>query len=669
MKELYKEKTSDVGGTLDEIYKTELNYKTSWMKEARRCVAYTNGAQNVKATSSVMVDNQPIEEDTRERAYDTNEIEPIARTLVSYMTRKKPTIACYASSNLEQDKNVAKISEKLLDAKYDLDHEFENSRQAAYWALTLGSVFRKDFWDVTKGAYVGSIDDKGNPVYNEQGAQNLELSGLNNSVILTPFSITVDHSQTNFDEMPYIGEHYVMDVDWAREAFDRNEPGYLGTADKIAEDNSLGECLDALEELKYTVPYVGSTKERSKGKCLISEWYLRPNREFPKGRMLIKAGGQWVYDSESSYFLDMEDVMYHPYGHFRFEMFIGRFLGKSLVSPLIPLQIRLKEINGAIVENANTLAKPNIMAAEKQLVKGIINGKGAQIYTYKHVPWANRPPFVMEGTPLPTQFFQERQNIIDSMVRIAATNFVMQGQPPSGVSAAAAIQMLLENASNQHSDMMLAWERFHEEGFQKKLRIIHKFQKYPDKRLEKYVRQFCRDSLLSEVKDFVGSSDLSDGITVKIQTGSMIPKSEITQRETYKELAKDGLLGPMKDPTPEGAKLRNQMLERLGESPFDTEETIEVKKAKWENQRMKDGMPVEVSPYDIGPIHRSIHVGELQDPFFLENADDKVKIAYDDHIKAHDEMDASKQPPQPMLDKDGKPIVPQGMPANPALSG
>lgn len=662
MKELYDENEVIVNGFVKEFLADEQKFKQTWAKQAKRQLAFANGDQRVDTAtgaSPIMVNSQPANYmyDNRQNVYQTNEIEPIVRTLTAYMCRARPTAECFpASWDDEEQKNVAKLAEMVHNAKYDIDNEYQNSRMSAFWSLSVGNVYAKDFWNPDKGPY-----------------------GSNDTAILTPFSVSIDHSIVDFDKQPLIVESYMIDKDWAKEVFNQEGPGYTGKAAEIGEEAPDIGTLNTLEEIKYSLPYIGyQYPGNPKNKTLVNEIYIPPSRDWPKGRFIINCGGKTVFSSlrelGSPYYMPLEDEMWHPYTHFGFEPYVGRALFKSLVEQILPLQIRLNEINGAILENANTLAKPNIMAAVNQLKKGVLNGRGSNVYTYQVIPGA-QPPFAFEGTPLPSQFFQEKKQLIDTMVRVAGTNFVMSGTPPTGVTAASAIQTLLENASSQLSDVMISWEKFHERRFTKKLRVIHKFMTHPDDKLTNYIKLLNKNMLEKQIKDFVGQTDLSDGIVLKIQYGSMIPKSELAKKDLYKEMAKEGLLGPITDPTPQGAKLREQMLERLGEKPFDSEEGVEVKKAKWENDRMMQGLPVEVSQYDIDAIHLPCHVGELQSPTFLEKASDEQKIAFDNHIQEHKAKQAqamaAMQPPPGVVPEGGPeaPIppelppeaVPQGM--------
>lgn len=666
MKKEFYENPDQALSFINELWGEDQKNKSELGKLWQRCAAFSNGNQALNTftspTAVVSGNNFFISpnQDTRSKMYITNEIEPIVRTLISYMTRAKPGVDIFALDKSGEGRGRARLAERILDAKYDLDREAYNSRVAAYYALNFGTVFRKDFWDSTIGAdaSVPVFDELGNPVVDpmsgEVQIQN-QKTGDNAVSILTPLSISFDWSVVEFNRWPWIMESYLMPVEWIHKAYDRNEPGYTGKATNVTEGGDVGTSIRYLEQLKYQTPYTYGNGARTdlKNKALVQECYFEPCEEAPHGRMIIVAGNQVVYDSFNKgqdlgcpYFMPYQDVMWHPYSMFSYSLYVGRSLGKGLVESLIPQQMRLNEINGAILQNANTLAKVDVLAAIGQLKRGVMNGMGGQIYTYQLLPGAP-PPQKWPGVPLPAQFFKEKQDIIEQMVREAGTNFVMQGQPPQGVTASSAIEQLLENANSQQSDMMLSWSDFHTSGFTKKLRIIRNFNKLPNDQLINYLRSIDRDALDEEIQSFVGE-DLGDGLTLKIESESMIPKSQKFRKDLFMELAKGPFAQFLTEDSPRGETLRAQFLERMGAEGLDTPESADEKKAKWENERMIRGEPVEVWEEDIGPIHLSCHITQAKDPKFLERASDEVKQAYMMHIEQHKMIDAQKAATQQM---------------------
>lgn len=667
MKELY-ESSDKACDYLKEMAKEDDSFKKSWSRIAKRCVAYANGDQSKSGSSdnrgieSIIIGNQPVmSKDNSVAGYQGNEIAPVCRTLGSFLCGNKPSATAENGSDRTEDKNIAKVSEKILEAKYDIDDEYNNSSLSAFWSMATGSVFAKDFWDSSKGDFRTV-----NPA-------TLEPEGDNEVAILTPFQMINDNSITDFNKSRWVGEHYLSDVEWARDVYDREDAGYTGKAADIQEANDMSEVLKHYEDMKMAVPFIGSKSSgKSKGKCLVKEFHIKPNATYPLGRYIIQAGGCTVYDSPaeigSPYFMEYSPTMWHPYTHFYWEPYVGRLLGKSLVEQLIPLQMRLNELNSAIVQNAGTLAKPNILSAKGQLEKGIWDGGGYKVYIYNNIP-AVGPPQFQSGMALPAQFFNERDSITEQIVRIAGTNFVMNGGVPKGVTAAAAIQQLLENANTQQSDLSNRWHIYHEQRFTKKLRLIHKFNQIPNEALNKKLKLITRGCLDVQIDSFIGATDLSDGIYVNIEQGSMLGKSKVAEREIYKELLGSGGLSPvMAEDSPRGNKLRTELAEKMGVSPLEVEETNEVKKAKWENQRLMKLLPTPVGEFDIHAIHLPEHKIEIQNPSFLESATPEQMASLTQHIYEH--MAAEEQAMMMEQQKQMQQAMMQGLPAGaPAPDG
>lgn len=629
--------TDDLGqlvSLMDDIRKEEENgFKQQWGSFNKKCIAYMNGENPNSATynggtyttSPLLIQNKTNLKRGADQHYQTNEISPAARTLVSYMTRQKPTIDVFSMDDDDIKANaVAKVARQVSDACYDLDNELGNNRDAANWLLATGTVFRKDFYNLKKNR--------------------------NEVAILSGYQISFDYSITNFDNLRWIKEDYISDVDWVRAAYTSDQPGYTNKAQDVEDDGEIGEILRQLEDMKTSVPYRGQGKRKLSGKVLVSEMYIEPTDEYPQGRFIVKAGNEIVYATmkgmDNPYYLGNGDQMWHPYTPCIYEKYVGRAFGKGLVEQGISIQKRLNEINGAILKNANTVAKPNIFTLEGQLKRNYMNGEMANIYTYEMVPNGEKP-YIEMGTPLPQQFFNERGMLVDSLVRIFGTNFVMQGQPPTGVSAASAIGQLLENANNQHAPAMQNFATFIQKGLTKKLRILKKFNTEPNKELNQYLRMMAKKSYNTEFQIFVGATDLADDLYVKIEPSTMIPKSEVAKNDLYQTIIKEGILAQkLQEDSPRGEKLVAHLFEKMGLDKLPTEANNETKKAEWENQRILLGLPVEVSEYDVGAVHLQCHVGLIQNPDFLEGATDEQKLALQAHIDEHNQAEAEKMAEQ-----------------------
>jgi len=657
LKSLYSDNRGTVESAIKELMQEDDSVKSSLVNTWNENVCFANGIQHMSNFGRGGFSNEngnrifEEKESRQKNFYKTNEIAPIVRTLVSFLTRARPALTVGSADKTEKSKLSADFTRKVMDAKYDLDAERECSRMAAYWGLLTGTAFRKDYYDYTLGplATLPVLDEMGNEVIDpETGQPQVEQKqvGNNVAVIKTPYEIGCDFSVNSFEDISYIHESYLTDVEWVRESFDREGDGYTGLAGQVTGDNAIGLNLQSLQQLRFTSDVTGSSKVpgKSKEKTTVTEFYIKPNRDKPKGRMLVIAGGVCVYDSDrGEYVFDGMSGSWHPYTPWVYEPFVGRLFGKSLVAELVPLQRRLNEINESVLKNANTVGQVDMLASNlSKFAAKNFEGGGGKVYTWSGV---GPTPEKWQGMPLPIQFFNERQTLVDQMVRIAGTNFVMSGNAPSGVTAAAALEMLLQNASSQQSDTSITWEQFHERGYCKKMNVIKKFAEFPNADLSNYLQSMTGDALSTELDAFIGS-DIADGVNLKIEAGSMMPKMEKFKRDSLMSLLKEGALGPVNEDSPRGAVLREKIQKEMGIYDLELDDTKDVEKAKWENSRLQSKKSPDPQEFDSHEIHIYILHSMLKDPLYIERSDEEVRAACMEHLKWHEEQIAIKQQQQ-----------------------
>jgi hypothetical protein len=296
----------------------------------------------------------------------------------------------------------------------------------------------------------------------------------------------------------------------------------------------------------------------------------------------------------------------------------------------------LNEINGAILENAQTMANPQWLIPDNTVREGIISGKHGLIIPWKPQPHGHAPE-KLQGIPLPQQYFVERNGLIEAMVRIAGSNAVMQGTPPTGVNAAAALQLLLENAQSQHGPLINQWEFFIERSQTKKLQNFQQFCREPREDLVNYLKRIDKDVVSLDI-DAICGDDLEDEVTVSIEAGSSIPKSQAARQSQLVEFAKMGILGDMNDPV-----TKQQFLTLFGITEFDKVTNAEWEKIQWENGRMLKGMPPAPSEDDNHELHLPHHISVTQRPSYIEEATPETKQICAEHIAWHKEQLQMKQ--------------------------
>ncbi len=79
----------------------------------------------------------------------TNYIFPITNTMVSLLTKQKPDAKVTPNSTQQEDKNRARLADAVLKSKWETDEEHLKHTIAAKLGILTGTVYRKDYWDIT----------------------------------------------------------------------------------------------------------------------------------------------------------------------------------------------------------------------------------------------------------------------------------------------------------------------------------------------------------------------------------------------------------------------------------------------------------------------------------------------------------------------------------------
>lgn len=609
--------------------------------------------------------------------YVTNELTPIARTITSFMTRNRPTVkVCPSDPNDDFSVRRAMVAENFQWAKWEIDQENLKHEQFANWVLACGTVFRKDSWNSSaRGtrqlseeeqsedqppALLTSSDEEGfdqhkflsaiNSLSGASGQQEGEdeseggHSESSNEVhwgdsevgVLTGFNINVDFNAKD-DNYEWIEEYALQPIDWVKSNYSRKNQYFTGRGGEVKATEKFGNALDIDLSLRFRTHNNSGQKPKIKDMCLFREFYQKPRFDAPwnkgkdyedwQGTMIVMANDIVLYVGPSPY------KNWNPYTPFGYEPYLGRFWSRSLWEQLIPLQCRLNELNGAIVKNAKTVAKPKWVVLDGSVDEGALSGSEDKPLFYKYNASIGSPvaPQLHSGIPLPAQFFNERAALIETMARISGSNLIMQGNNPTGVTAAAALQLLLESANSQYGPLINGWEKFIERGQTNKLVLFQRMCREPRSDIFEMLTKKKRDLTELDVAAFTGET-IEDNLTVEVEAGSSIPKSQAARQNQVMELGKMGVLGDIvNDPI-----TNQQFLSEFGITEFNKKINAEWEKVKWENSRILKGQPPSPSPRDNHQMHLSEHIAETQKPSYIERSSDQVKQMMEEHIAFHE---------------------------------
>lgn len=590
----------------------------------------------------------------------TNYIFDAFQTLKSYLLKNKPRASVRPNTQTHRDKSAAKIGELILECNRERLHEAYNYEYAASCLLTYGTVFKKDYWDTSylslakvprmqqvpktdpmTGQPTGEMDEV--QVYDEQGLPVFDEIPIGdvNTAIVEPFRIALDPLAVNLHEARWIMEYSIRPLTWIVENYDKQEEGYTGRASEVKEEKSLSASMRRFFQLRSSSGVKGfnsgitSNNEGSsnmvENAAVVKEYYERPTRQYPRGRLIVVANSVPLYIGESPYH-GPEQGDWHPYSECRWEIVPGRFWGKSPFDDATEVQRHINSIDSIVVLTRKTQAVPQKLVPQGSIAPGQWTGQPGQMVFFRPGP-GGEVPQTIPAAGVDAQVFREREQRLEDFKNITGAVDILKGDRPPGVTAASALNLLFEVGTGKLYPSIDRWKMLHESSGKKQLRLVCNKYKEPRPEFIKQLRAKNKELTEDQIKNFIGE-DLNDNTNVVIEAISAIPKLRAAEQAQLIELANMGALN-LQDPA------NNQkFLEKFGVEGFNDNYSKDVKRAQWENDLLDnllaspDNMPI-VLDVDNHEIHMQIHSDRMKEPSFME-LPFEVQQAYMQHNLEHE---------------------------------
>ncbi len=592
----------------------------------------------------------------------TNYLFDAYQTLKSYLIKTKPRSAVFPNTELYQDKMSAKIAELCLEANWSRLHEQQNFEYAAAGLVMYGTIFKKDYWDTTEavmskvprmiqvpqmdpmtGAVTGTQEVQetdpttGDPLYDE-----MPLGDVNSKVV-DPFCIALDPLANDLHQIRWIMEYAIQPLSWIREVYGKDPaqfPGYTGRVEEVKEETQLQGSLKRFYQLKQSsgvkqalagTSTSGSTDEHIVNSAVVKEYYERPSREHPNGRMVVVANGICLYAGDSPY-VGPELGDWHPYSECRWEIVPARFWGKSPLDQVRDIQKQINSIDSVIILNRKTMAIPQkLIPMSSGIPHGQWTGRPGQEIYYRDS--GGNPPGVIPASGVDPSVFQERAQRVEDLKNITGAIDILKGDRPDGITAASALEMLYEVGMGKLFPILDRWKAFVESSQKKQLRIISKFYKEPRPDFIRLLQQKNKELSSESINKFIGA-DLYDNCNVVVEAGSNVTKLQAARKQELREAAQMGVLN-LADP-----RNRQQYLEDMGIKGYDTDIGPDQKRQEWENslldnlQNTPDKVPI-VFDWDNHQVHLQIIETRMKEPSWQE-LPFEIQQAYMQHRMEHE---------------------------------
>lgn len=583
-----------------------------------RAILYTAGVQHLRFIANART-FEPTKEDEWVPLPVHNFIQPKVQRIVDMFTRNAPGLYVEANSRNMDDVNAADLGSKVIRSIHDKNRMAEKLDLAVSWATVTGNAFSKSFIDttnriarkvpryreveepvldfdqqpvintntgqpVTTKRWVEERDEMtGEILYDERGEGDVRTD------IHGPLGMTVPLATQNWYDMPWVMETQLYSTLLLKSLFP-GKADYIPDSGQIVATDLYQYRITSL--LTSGLHGVIRTLDpwAMEGFAVVNQYERRPDKYFPKGIMVIETDGIPLYIGD----LDGGDFSYEHFGYYRVT---GRFWHRGVVEDMMPVQDQINKLEQFLqLNDAHNVNPRTLVPSEAEIAPGALTNKPGNRVEYQ---WPYKPETV-EGVSMPPEIVQRRQLYIQDLEDISGVRNVLMGDAPPNVSAGVALNRLGEEAEGLFSPIQKRYEQFIERTGVRQLELAQKYYRDP-----RYFSIQNDMGTYEEIKDFTGA-DLRGNTRVRVEVGSYKARSKAGQQQQLLDLLSQGLLpGVLADP--EQARL---FLKQFGFSEFAPPQSLDAKRAQWEDQmliRSSGWERIRRNPGDDDVVHMEMH--------------------------------------------------------------
>lgn len=606
----------------------------------------------------------------------TNYIFDAYQTLKSYLLKSKPRSTVRPNTQTYKDRTASKLAQLVLESNYEKLKEQYNYEYAASNLIIYGTVFKKSYWDTSvlsmakiprmeshpvidanTGLPTGQMEEKQarDPLTGDLAFDEIPLGDVNTEIV-EPYRIAIDPLASDVHNARWIMEYAIQPLQYIKEVYGKQEPGYTGLVDEVKEEKNLSTSLKRFFNLKTSSGVKmgilssstggSAAEEMIENAAVVKQYYERPSPEHIKGRLIVVANGIVLYSGDSPC-EGSEQGDWHPYSECRWELVPGRFWGKSPLDDACEIQKQVNSIDSVIILTRKTMAIPQkLIPIGSGIEPGVWTGRPGAEIRYRDAGTGNKPETI-PPVGVDAQIFQEREQRVQDIKNVTGAIDILKGERPPGVTAASALNMLYEVGTGKLFPILDRWKMFIECDQKKQLKLVSQKYREPRPQFIQLLKSKNEDLSPTEIDSFIGT-DLYDNCNVVIEAGSNVPKLQSTKQMLLMEVANTGSLAL------EIPENRMKFLEDMGIPGYTNEISPDIKRAEWENsvfddmvnhpERVQAAMVLDI---DDHPLHMEVHKRRMKEPAFMD-LPFEVQQQYMMHLAQHQQKEQEKMMQQQM---------------------
>ena len=582
-----------------------------------------------------------------------NQTLPLIMRQQAMLIERRPAFAAMPRTNEESDVLAAKAFEALLVYHWDRLDLTDRLADAILWALITGNGFWRVDWDPMAGESVlvpipdgssvaGGKDapkadqaqEEGEPEpadetpwavpfgETEQGGRRMANVPVGDAMVrsVSPFQMFVDPTSTSLEMARWVCQESFVHIEVLEDRFGKAK------ASKLAPDVTAEQYYNYEQSLRFDRSVSTYVSGDARAQVRVLEYWKRPTRQHPKGRVITVANG---------HALDIRDNPYggrFPYVHFGGIKIPGRFWRDGFVKHLRPLATMRNRATSRYHEHMNLSSNSKWVADKHAGLKEtsindrpgevIIKNPGSEVYPVPAPPTPTIHPIVMSRS-------------VNSMQTIAGINDPLVGDNPPNVRSASALYGLQEAAMRAFIPMALQTERAIRDAGRLVLGLVQRF--YTEDRTFRILGHGNRAKVYH-----LRRADVARVMDVTVGHGSMAPRSKAGLQERALQLLQ---MAPMLFMDDDG-RFRREWLAEMLNMPAVMQgsevEELDEAQAYYEHVEAERGETLRVMPWENDRLHMRRHAAKLTDREWVE-ANEQAAQALAAHYAEHEQQQLAKQ--------------------------
>lgn len=549
-----------------------------------------------------------------------NRILPVVQTRIAKKVKQRPTWMVTPQSPEDSDIDAAQLAETILEGfLWKHLHMQEKLNDVLLWADICGAGFWKIYWDSKAGDRVEVlVGQDGQPIPDQngrlikaaqlpqlpQGAQTQAISQGDVCIeVRSPFEVIPDPLAKSLHECEWLIEEVVQSTEYVKSRYGKDLEGDTDVSPGWLEGRFIGG-------------FGGTTGGSAYKGVKVNEFWAKPSTQFPQGKRIVWTKNDVLGEYDNPY----ESL---PYVMFTGVPVAGRFWPTSIVEQLRGPQVELNKIKSQIRENAQRIGNPALLRSRQANVK-YTGLPGEEVLYDDTTP--NSVPTYLQPPSMPAYVVQEIDRIEAAIREISGQHEVTSSQVPAGVTAASAINLLLEQDDTRLGPAIYDMEQQLGYAGQMVLRLVGKY--YSDERTV----QIAGDEGDWDIFGFKGEM-LKDNTQVEVQAGSAFPASKAAKQaamtQTLTLFVQNGI--PL-DPRALRKFFRDYQVGGLEQLIADV--TNDLRQVKRENRLMYQGQPLVPNSFDDHEAHVAEHSDEMKSARY-QRADPRVRQIFERHLELH----------------------------------